>query len=453
MELITGSKKSRLEEINRAGVANCDFVEAAIAYITDEKTLIKECVEQRKSLRLWARYDCSVPVAPDILDRFFRQNSPNFELRLVPDIFHPKVIWWHGYGAYVGSANLTHSAWFQNYEAGVFLTQLELEENGLAEPLGRFFKDVHAASHPLTEKVVEEMRKWVRDASQTAQTQAEKRFQSERVLPILPSLILIDSKSARDKRREEFLKEWEDTRQKLLGLATKVVQHVPVWLDPSIPAGAQTDRFLHSYYVEFAGATNEGVERAYRENRADPEAAVAKALEWWRSTDPAPANADTLIREWFPVVEKHLAKERLLNLTEEEFADLCAHVHALHDHSLRVSWQSYGLSKPLPTMDSWGRARFLGRWLYGKRSRAGRTTAETIYDVIYGQPLSDVPERIFAARFNSDQKIPHLGLGSLGEMAGWAHPNMFPPRNGRTSKSLRALGYNVTVHADNAGEP
>jgi hypothetical protein len=29
---------------------------------------------------------------------------------------------------------------------------------------------------------------------------------------------------------------------------------------------------------------------------------------------------------------------------------------------------------------------------------------------------------------------------------GWALPDTFPPRNGRTAKALKALGYEVTVH-------
>lgn len=43
--------------------------------------------------------------------------------------------------------------------------------------------------------------------------------------------------------------------------------------------------------------------------------------------------------------------------------------------------------------------------------------------------------------------IPRIGLSSLGEIVGWARPDEFPPRNMRTSKGLRALGYNVRIGA------
>jgi hypothetical protein len=78
----------------------------------------------------------------------------------------------------------------------------------------------------------------------------------------------------------------------------------------------------------------------------------------------------------------------------------------------------------------------------------GRTALETIHHVLHEEPLSEVPTRIFDACFDAEFKIPHLGLSTLGEMAGWARPDEFPPRNGRTSKSLRGLGYPVRVYSE-----
>jgi len=43
---------------------------------------------------------------------------------------------------------------------------------------------------------------------------------------------------------------------------------------------------------------------------------------------------------------------------------------------------------------------------------------------------------------SDDWAIPHIGLSSLGEIVGWARPDA---RNMRTSKGLRALGYNVRI--------
>lgn len=49
---------------------------------------------------------------------------------------HAKVIWWRGYGVYVGSANLTSAAWYNNIEAGVFFSESEIAETEHASQRG-----------------------------------------------------------------------------------------------------------------------------------------------------------------------------------------------------------------------------------------------------------------------------------------------------------------------------
>jgi hypothetical protein len=63
MELVTGfSAPSRLESLNREAMAVTTWVEAAIAYATDERSLIQSCMQKGVKLKLWARYDYSMQV-------------------------------------------------------------------------------------------------------------------------------------------------------------------------------------------------------------------------------------------------------------------------------------------------------------------------------------------------------------------------------------------------------
>ncbi len=96
MEFVTFSNPSRLEQINAKALESADSVEAAIAYATDEDTLIKKCFELDVPLKLYGRYDYSQPVSVEILNRFLHKRSANFVFRFVPDVLHAKVIWWHG---------------------------------------------------------------------------------------------------------------------------------------------------------------------------------------------------------------------------------------------------------------------------------------------------------------------------------------------------------------------
>jgi hypothetical protein len=57
-----------------------------------------------------------------------------------------------------------------------------------------------------------------------------------------------------------------------------------------------------------------------------------------------------------------------------------------------------------------------------------------------------MPHRLWDATSAGEWRIEHLGMSALGEMVGWAAPESFPPRNNRTSKSLRSLGFPVAAY-------
>src|SRR3546814_16792850 len=78
-------------------------------------------------LNFWGRLDEEVPVRVYILNLFLHRRSPQFVCKLVTH-HHAKVIWWRGFGVYVGSANLTYSAWNSNVEAGCFRSEEHTSE-------------------------------------------------------------------------------------------------------------------------------------------------------------------------------------------------------------------------------------------------------------------------------------------------------------------------------------
>jgi hypothetical protein len=135
-------------------------------------------------------------------------------------------------------------------------------------------------------------------------------------------------------------------------------------------------------------------------------------------------------------------------LSRTDFIDVVTHVHAMREHANQINWRSYGVSAPLPTMTWEERAKYFGNWLYDQSSANGIGVLETLYYVLYGGELEKTSERIFEASYEPGRKVPHLGVSALGEIMGWVHPNYSPPRNGRTSKALVALGFDVRVHSE-----
>ncbi|HDN7839741.1 TPA: hypothetical protein P2B59_005649 [Klebsiella pneumoniae] len=79
-----------------------------------------------------------------------------------------------------------------------------------------------------------------------------------------------------------------------------------------------------------------------------------------------------------------------------------------------------------------------------RRCREGVLAGRILLNyVVWGN--GSVSARLWNAIRSDDWAIPHVSLSSLGEIVGWAHQDEFPPRNMRTSKGLRALGYNVRI--------
>src|SRR5258708_1328549 len=205
MEFIRNTRDgiSKLEELHRSAIRQTERIQAAIAYATDERPFLETCWQEKKPLLFYGRYDYTCPIAPAILDWFLSKSSQsaNYELRLVPDIFHPKVIWWRNVGAYIGSANLTTRAWFGNFEAGVFLTEEEMEDNEMLGELEEFFAEIHAASHPLTKEIAAEMKRTVVISKDY---QLERDFEKSRQIPRLPSLISVTRVPRKQRRRAAF---------------------------------------------------------------------------------------------------------------------------------------------------------------------------------------------------------------------------------------------------------
>lgn len=134
-----GTNGAYLRDVLPREGSGVEWVKAAIAYGSDEKTLIQNCLDLGARLDIWMRYDHTVPVAPALLRHLLRCEQRNVFCKLVPDVLHAKVIWWRGYGAYIGSANLTDRAWMTNIEFGVFLSEAELEAGRAIGELEIFF--------------------------------------------------------------------------------------------------------------------------------------------------------------------------------------------------------------------------------------------------------------------------------------------------------------------------
>lgn len=105
------------------------------------------------------------------------------------------------------------------------------------------------------------------------------------------------------------------------------------------------------------------------------------------------------------------------------------------------------LGRPdVQTMDKEGRVKLFAHLIMKARNSKGWDIRKLLHYVLYEGAESEIWERIYQAGRDPNYGIARYGLNSIAEVVGWARPEVVPPRNGRTSKALRALGYDVKIY-------
>lgn len=295
-------------------IANCasdkEEVLAAVAYAADGSLLFEWCWQNQIQLKFYSRLDDGVAVTVPILADFLSKKSPDFVFRLVQH-HHAKVIWWRGVGVYIGSANLTDRAWYKNVEAGCFFSEEEITDE-MASDLLDLFATLEENATPLTEEVIEEMKRRVR--ALTVAMPDSKGFWASPSFKKWSGLVQTVPKSATDRKRQAFLEEWHATLQDLRDIGSRISQpeNRPAWVNASAPAGAQADQFLHAHYYRRTFDGRKANYAAFFErNHGRRDQALAEAMQWWRQLPAAPSSEDKMLNVTAPFLRSALTEQRL----------------------------------------------------------------------------------------------------------------------------------------------
>ncbi len=424
-----------------------DWVKAAIAYGSDWSTLVENCIKNRRRLDIWMRYDHTVPVSPPLLRKLLNNTSQNVFCYLIPDVLHAKVIWWKGYGVYVGSANLTDRAWNSNIEFGVFLPENDLERSGEISEIESFFAALEGcdAAFDLTEEVIQEQERLSALRSKREIAINEEAEALRKVKKWDGPAGVVTREKANERQKSNFIQEWQNGLAILKNIADIAPQYRPSWLNEDVPAPWQADQFLHAYYYnEVVDGPRHPYEEYYAKHKSDPASATKSALRWWSKLPTPPSNEDENCHIRAPLIRDRLSRSGLNTMTVDQFTVVCLANHSTMDHIRRMSNEELGV----PESENLGneeRAEAFARLLWSKRNAQGESVVDLLRFVLDGGPKDELPSRVYDAARSPSRKFSHLGPNQLAELAGWARPEMCPPRNGRTSKGLKALGYNVKV--------
>ena len=461
MKVVLGDLNDELL-INIAAKAGsfCSRVDAAVAYAERHK-FFDLCKDQGLRLTFYGLLDEEGAVSPALVSELLAWGPSKVDCRLIKGNFHAKVIWWRGYGAYVGSANLTHKAWFHNVEAGIFFEETELLTNGLADGLDAMFDHLAAHHVSVTREVVEKLER-------LALERRSSRGQDERLrarftdlfgnLPDNPALTVSPPKGHRENRAlKTFASEWMRTLQTLRGLSEEFGRLAlrPKWVRADAHPALHFDQFLHAYYYDYVRGSPieeddelsglDKVDVFFKQNRANPGATLKEAARWWASLPAAPYGEDVFIHETAPMMRQRLSVDSLRQMASvQAFHDAVSPIKSLRMHARQVKNTTFGLAADHhENMDR--RVMRLCDWLWQQRTPTGKTVRDILEFVLWGTAPADIGERLWQGIWGNDWRLEHFGQSMLGEAIGWARPDEYPPRNNRTNKALRALGHDVKL--------
>jgi hypothetical protein len=446
MRLILGGINGHyLRNITENAAGETAEVLAAVAYATEGRLLFDWCRQNNIPLKYWGRLDESVAVSTKILREFLLAKSQLYICKLVKH-HHAKVIWWRGFGIYVGSANLTNSAWYNNVEAGCFFDETEIDGE-MASDIDSLFKKLDEHATPLTEELLNAM---LERAKEVAGSKPDaKKFWSSPSFTNWEGLSNVSRKNSVDRKKQEFLEEWHSTLQQLRNIGERVSkqENRPTWIANDVPTGAQADQFLHAHYYEqtFDGR-KANYETFFEKNKNRPEEAVDQTINWWRSLPCAPGEEGEMLNERAPFLQHILSRDEINKMTGDDLQNICSRVNAIRDYARRVRNASVSLPDNGTSYTIDQKVEALAKRIRNSRSGNGSSVVEALSYVLYGGSDSELPERLWDAFTTPDWKIDGFGVSAIGEIVGWALPDKFPPRNGRTSKALRSLGFDVQVH-------
>lgn len=257
----------------------------------------------------------------------------------------------------------------------------------------------------------------------------------------------------------KFSTEWNDTLELLRGLCKDFhrLNQRPTWVASDADHTVHFDQFLHAYYYvrvrddrddQESAKSFELVSQAHDRNKLNKAGALRDAVNWWASLEAAPYGEDRFISSIAPKMRERFAPDVLAHWTLKDFQEVFFDVHAFRMHARQMRNDTLGLPRGHHETVR-DRSDRVAKWLWEQpRSESQKHIRELLQFVIWGPSPDNIAERLWLATKDERWRYDHFGPSTLGEAIGWARPDVYPPRNNRTNKALKALGHDVRMFSN-----
>ncbi|MCW7479370.1 phospholipase D-like domain-containing protein [Leptospira bandrabouensis] len=461
MKLLFDTKSKRqLAVLLKFLPENISKIYAAIAY-TKSDLLINTCILKKIKLEWWGLFDSKESTSYDLIKKAI--SSEHVRFYPFAEYFHPKVIYFENFGVYIGSANMTNNALYNNVEAGIFIEETELS-NADKDQILSFFEYLKSTSIPVALEDIEKIDKFLeltileREGIEKYENNIEENFEEHlsHLFLLTPGVRDFDQNKSekKDKRKLLFLQEWRETQNYLNQVKTVIKENCqqPNWIDKNANLTIITDQLLHAFYYSYIlkgnedGSSMEKVQNSYKINKNNPHQAIIDAIRWWETLVDAPSGEDKHINEWGVINEKILKKLENSDLNFDEFHTIIKQNHAGRNHARQIKNEFFNLPTNYKT-DYEERVNIFAKWLFNQKSKNNLTINEVLRYLLFAKSPS-LEDRIYSVLYDEQFRIERLGKSIVGELVGWGRPDLTHLRNNRVNKALRCLGFDVRLFSE-----
>jgi len=394
-----------------------DNVFAAVAFFTDAG-LVKELL-QGKYIRLIVRL--GYPTSPSALAEL---KALKVDIRYFTDrSFHPKLYIFGDEVAMVGSANLTGAAVMTNQEVIVTIPSHDKRFSDLA----RLFVEYWEQAKVLNDDVLAEYQKYYQNLMKLRKEVEEfdnKVIENSKIGHVVARNI--NRGKIKESQENIFLESYRKSYQEATS-AFDVIRSVYAEVgnrkasETDIPLRLEIDSFI-SFVREEHDKENFWVNAPLMGGEVQ-KAKIRELVKEWLVT-PWEHFEDTIIHENYPRIRAAFASEAsILALNDDDLFDALCVAHSFGDR-----FRFYAGGTPTQKVEFF-------------KNNDGKHIRETLAYLLFSK--NDPVQRLANVIFNPKYKLNEFGQANAQELLGWVGDKDLPVINGRTTKVLKFLGFDV----------
>lgn len=390
-------------------------VYAATAFFTDGQT-VEDMTKRGCTVKLVVRL--GFPTSPEALRQVLRNDK--VQVRFVTSTsFHPKMYIFGEQGAIVGSANLTKAALRTNQEVAVFI---ERADSRFDELMGIFYS-YWGGSKPLTKEVIDEYEKICAQFDTDVEEKLHRDVKAAVGDVRIQNITVVRNKKS---SREIFTEDYEKSYQEFLnyfGTLESIYRSLERRKEPEskIPLRFEIDSFI-SFVRHEKAPLETWQDTPIMHGKEQVDFIKPLILEWmdydyeWFTQQIVPIR--------YPLIRDTLASPTKIRATsDDELFEALNTCHSFHDQLHRVRGGLAGL----------------------KQTFFEKNDADHLREIISYLIHGDDPyiQRMARCIFDSEYKLVRFGRSVVQELTAWVSREKLPVCNGRTTKVLRYLGFDI----------